>query len=360
MDSAVLHHTVETTDGTRVWYIAEKLGIVMEMDIQNVVLKSKWVIPDAGFQVYRGLFYMNDKLYIIPFIGDVIYVLDIYSLDYKTINVKKDMKLLNGIERNGCIYFYGFTSTVLKIIPSSLDVEYIDICLDRKNVMGDSDTWFWTDSFIIDNNIFLPIQNKNSIIVINIHDEPKCMYMGEGLENWNSKNVNGFDGKLCVVYTKDFQEDIFRHEEYDYNGCLIKSQIIHHDFGVKNPFVSSIILNDRWIALPYNMLKILSVDVTEDALECLYSIEQIPKDDTNGFFSCYVNISKNKYLAIEQQNGKVIIVSVDSLNVEEHDMVLEQESINMIISRMASNRLIMNEKERGVVLKDYLKYIKYL
>ncbi len=362
INQSILQHKNEVTDGKKIWYIAELLGFVMELDIETMRLKCLLKIPSFFQPVdYRGICYSGEELYVLPHNTDVLYIYNVNDKSLQSIKLMGRYQLMGGIERDGELYLYGCTSVVVKIQVQSKHIDYIGIDKDKLKIDVDSNAWFWTDSFARDNSIFLPIQNANLIIKIDKADKVSCVCLGQKQENWLCRNIGRKKDRYYAVHLEGEKDKThIISKSFDLQGKLVgsKEYKIYGDC-VSYQFVYASLTDYGWYILPYGMHGIYWSCFDRDNAEKIYE----PKEElnvsskTNGDFLCAINCEENLICAINQVLGKYVEIDITKNSVCEHKLYFDKASSQEALKERILDGTIVREAEGVIELSDLVETI---
>lgn len=313
-----LKHAVLASNGTKIWYVAELIGTLMEYDCKSCILKSIWDIPgNVGVASYRGIYYYNGELYILPFLMDRIYVYNPVSGAYDSFFVKNDLKIMSGIERNGILYFYGWKSVVIKMDTKSKEIKYIDVTRPNNQEGIETDDWFWTEAIQYNRTIFLPRSCNNSLVSIDENDETTTIALGDKKIEWRMRNLAIDNDLFRVLYLLDFGGEVkLFSSSYRINGEEIETNEIriNYEKKFKLPVFKACYIKDRWIILPYESRKVYLYDNNEKRISATYELNSFEKKKlrNSGRFLCYSQNS-NCLIAIDQQDESVIEIETNGI-----------------------------------------------
>lgn len=359
----ILSHIEEVTDGKKIWYIAQLLGFVMEVDLNTNLLRCIWRIPDfTSACSYRVLFYDNEKLYIFPYYKDRIYVYDFSILEYKEIVTKNSLKIMSCIKRENYIYAFGETATVVKYNINNSKIEYLDMNCMKGDIKNFPSKWFWQEAFINNNNIYIPVMDSNLLMRIDSKDFIFGFYLGKEPVDWMLQHITYDKGRFHAIYGKGKLNEIKTYvAEYEADGALKKEEHIRDRwFYQKYPFVSAKYLNGKWITLPFGRNQVLleSAETSEllceieNGTECLSEI--MP-----GMFWCGVWVNSHMLYSINQAMGEILLIDINKSNAMQYKLEFEevsQEKTNEFLEIAINKRNIVDEIEE-INLEKYINYI---
>lgn len=359
----LLGHKIEVTDGERIWYIAELSGFLMEVDLCSKDLKCIWKIPNSvNACSYRTLFYCDNKLYIFPYYQKMMYVFDLETTEYRQIEVKVNPELMGCVKRDRFLYAYGSKSEIIKFNLEDNIVYYIDM----QSQLCDSEKiscWFWINSFILDECIYIPVANTNMIMVLDSDDNVSCICLGDRLEKWVLENIQVDGGRYHTIFCKKGNDGIHTFiAEYDLNGNLISESGIEEKYAYQiYPFVNAVWSGERWICLPFGRNEILLQDKEHD--EILYEISNGTgslNDTIQGLFYCSVKTNDDTLCSISQPTGSLICINLRELSVNESKLELGEKLqcfSEKAYQDAAMFHHIINETKDFYYLESYLAYI---
>lgn len=361
-DRALLQHTTETSDGEKIWYIADFTGFVVEVDIATKTQRCIWWIPKFASWKYRLIYHYDGKLYIFPFVGEEIYILDIITLEYKSMNIKPQLRFIGCVKRENFLYVFGWTSQFIKYNLENDDVEYITINPEKCGMKVIPDIWFWNECCLKDGNIYIMGQS-NLVIVIDESDNISSVYLGEEPQSWIQKSIALCNEKFYAIFCKGEINDLqIFTAEYDMNGKLMRQN--HIDNYLKYnvyPFVNSVFLDGRWLCLPFGRSEVV---LTENQSEnIIYTIE----DDTkyidgkmNRLFNGCV-LADNHLYSINQALGSLLSVDIDDLSVSHSKLKIEEgqeDAVKMYFEQaVRGGDIVLYETSECLSLEVYLTYI---
>lgn len=360
----LLGHKSETTDGEKIWYIAEYSGLVMEIDLKTNCLKCIWKIPDFPLAcAYRLIYYYEKKLFFFPFTQGSIYIYNLISADYSRVDVMCNGEYMTCIQREGYIYAFGAKKIILKICIEDYTVEYINIFLAQADASNLPSKMFWSKCFMKENIIYVPVQERNMVIVISHDDKISCVYLGENIEIWNIANIAVMNNKIYAIYgigkANDIQVNI---SEYDLDGNMFSNRVAVDTYSYSTyQFIDAGFYNGKWIVMPFGRNQLLLQDIHCD--EILYEIDHgtdmlLPQ--ILGLFWCSVWMDNNIYCSINQTCGEVYMINTCNYHVDNkkllYEEITEKDQTRYFADAMQINNF-MSETEGGLDLKGYLQFI---
>jgi outer membrane protein assembly factor BamB len=362
-DNALLWHTTETSDGEKIWYIAELTGFVVEVDIATKTQKCIWWIPRAFMFKYRSIYYHDGKLYIFPFNGEDMYVLDIKTLEYKSLHIKPQLRFIGGIKRENFLYVFGWTSQLIKYNLENDDVEYITINPEKCGMKVIPDIWFWNECCLKDGNIYIKGHQSNLVIVIDKSDNISSVYLGEEPQSWIAKNFAVCNDKFYAIFCKGKVDDLqIFTAEYDMSGKLISQNYIDNHLEYhRYPFISSFFLDRKWLCLPFGRSEVV---LTENQSEnIIYTIEDGTKyidGKVNRLFNGCVLVDNYLY-SINQAMGSLLSVDINDLSVSHSKLKVEEgqeDAVKMCFEQaVREGDIVLYETSECLSLEVYLTYI---
>ncbi len=360
----LLGHKVEVTDGKSIWYVAELSGFVVEVNLFSKELKCIWKIPDSTEACsYRSLFYYAHKLYVIPYYKGAIYVYDLYTAKYEKIDVKQNLELMGCIKRKQFLYAFGRKAEILKYNLEDSTVTYIDIQSELEHLKEISPNWFWTQAFVLNECIYIPISNTNIIIVLDQHDKISVLYLGHEPEKWSLVNIQADNRRFHAIYCKGEKDDARTYiSEYDLNGRLRLKSIVDEKYSYQiYPFVNAVWIGDKWICLPYGRNEIVIRDKEYD--EVLFEITNgidFLNNIIQGLFCCSVWANDYMICSINQSVGSLICIDINDFSVN-HSYLELKDNLQCLIRKSYQDasqfQTVIDEKNSFLNLELYIDYI---
>lgn len=363
IEHEVLQHQNEVSNGRKIWYIAELVGVVMELDIQSRVLSVLWPIPGfSGIASYRCLYYNNEYLYVIPYSTNKLYIYNIENKSYEIVMVKGSLRLMGGIQRGDYIYFYGWNSTILKMDIYSEKIEYIEIGRSNldANISLPFGFWFWNDAFLINSIIQIPIAGTNIIFCLDEKDYCFSICLGEKQKEWRNRVIYiNNKGIYSLLSEEDNNKLVVKYGIYGLDGdlCCEKKVNIDEKYSLDS-FTCSKFHDNEWILLPYNMEGAYRINIDKCFAKRIYRYVRDNQNLNVGFLLCSVSISDDWVISINQYDGTMIKVALGNKYFNVYDINYDRPSrIKMIESYCSCSRII-NENTDLLKLSDYLDYLK--
>lgn len=362
----LLGHKAEVTDGEKIWYIAEHIGFLMEVDLFSGKLRAIWKIPGSiDVCAYRVLFYYDHKLYIFPFYQELVYVYNLYTAKYEKIKVKKNLEVMGVVKRDFFLYAFGDKSEILKYNLENNTITYIDMQEYVCKLKGIPLNWFWTRAFVLDERIYIPVSNSNILIVLDRYDNVSSVCLGNELENWRLANIYADGERYHVICCMGEENNIRTYIlEYDLNGrLLLKKHVVDRYFYQVYPFVNAIWNGHKWICLPYGRNEIFLRDEEHD--EILFEIDKgtdFFSDIIQGLFFCSVCVNGDMIFSINQSTGSLICIdsgdlTVDHLYLKVDDNFYQHYLIKKSYGDAVRFRSVIKETNNFYNLNSYINYI---
>ncbi len=320
-------HKVEVTDGKKIWYVAELSGLIMEVDIEVQKLKCIWKIPNSiGACAYRLLFYDKHKLYIFPYSQSDIYIYDLRTAEYAAIKVKNNPELMGCIKRGHFLYVFGNKAEIIKFDINERTVSYIDMQTKRLDFKTPSQNWFWTNSYILNEKIHIPLQNSNILIILDREDNVSSVCLGEKPEKRILDSIYLDYERYCTIYCKKEYDTLITYiAEYDLSGRLLKEKSVKEEYNYRiYPFLCSIWDRENWLCLPFGRNEILIRNTERDKM--IFKIENGAEnvdDVIQGLFYCSVRINDDMICSINQASKSLICVNLKNWIINYSPLKLE-------------------------------------
>lgn len=362
IDQTILQHKVEVTDGKRMWYVAELIGIVVEIDIETRILRYLWRIPGFSQPVsYRSLFYYEGRLYILPYYGNEIYIFDLENETYNTETLESCYHLMGGIERNGILYFFGCDSQIIVCSSTGTIIEYIDLKQHCPDVGVEDGLWLWTEAFMSKETIYLPVQNTNTIVLIDKDNGVSALVLGENSQKWLCRNIAIEEGVYHVLYTdKEGEECCTISETFDeYGKCIETRRINYPDDYISYPFVHALFINGDWYLLPYGTHKIYRFSTSNIRFDRVFEPQNNSAitGEVNGDYLCSIYLN-NCIVSVNQIYGTMIEISLINGDVTEFELTYDKTKSQKVIDLFLRDPSCSKEIKDVVELADFLEFVK--
>lgn len=364
IDYRILQHKTEVTDGKKIWYIAELLGILMELDISTHELKCLWRIPAYYKPVfYRGVFYYEKKLYIIPYCGEWMYVYDIVNGKSESISLVDDLELMACIKVGGFLYFYGFRPIVIKYNPILRSVKRIEFDHEMLGFHQSPKGWFWTEAFNQEGSLYLPVQNKNILVKLNWDDSVQSVILGNHMEDWLLRSIDVYDGGFYALHSNNEVKNLqVKSAKYGKNGSLEweKKEIFGDDYAIY-PYVHAICALGKWLILPYGMKDVYLLGLNDGHLRRIYRFDATFSKEINqiknGFFNCSTLLDGNVLYGINQISGEFVKIDLTTENVEVCSINWNRDASEKVMKDSIEDGCFVYEMDGLIGLEDFLDMI---
>ena len=352
-DYNLLHHIGIETNGEKIWYIAEMIGCVIEVDIATG--KSACICDIPGFTdegSYRNLKYFNGKLYILPFKTDEMFIYDIdNSTMDKVILPDKNLHYVGALIDEGKMYLYGDSSFITVYGLAKNTTEMLELDPIKLGIGFTPSEWFWTSSLLCEHDKFFAMNGDNGMVKLDADDNISYIQMGESHHKWKSQNSVMVNMDFKVLYINENNE--VTSSTYEKDGRLKHQACI--DFDTKwevYPYVYAALSDMGWISFPFLTNGLELIDENEGVTKRYYDLDiseaDINKD--NGYlFGCGNKYSNDVIYAIDQMFGHLVIVDVSSNSIEKKELVFDEDGIKSIKDafkhRLSEDNGIIQEKK---------------
>lgn len=314
LNNPMFYHIKLATNGKKLWYVAEPYSLLMEIDIATKKMQCLGKIPESDVDYsYRGLYYYENKLYLMPYDGRNLCEYDIVNKKYTVIQLdnRYQYRLTGAIFRDGNIYMYGTMGLIVKycLKDQKATIIFIQNSHVTNNVIP-----LWWDGVIYDDKIILPSLDSNIIVEINNNDEVIIDRMGVKYEKWSEVHINLLENTLAAVYQSELGYiNIVKYKEKE----IIKHKgFVEKDFeiGKIKPYIWATNWKDKWFFIPEYGTRLFYIDYTKDELLYLKNNNMDNIYIKNKLqFSCGINY-KEVYYTIEMNSGSLYEVNKESLN----------------------------------------------
>ncbi|OON86187.1 hypothetical protein BXO88_09075 [Oribacterium sp. C9] len=310
LNNPLFYHIKLATNGKKIWYIAEPYSLLMEVDIATKKMQCLGKIPGTDVDYsYRGIFYHEDRLYLMPYAGSTLCEYDFIKNNYTIIQFdnKYQYRLTGAIYRDGNIYMYGTMGLIIKYCLKDKKVTILFI----QNSQGTDNNVIplWWEGTIFDDKIILPSLDSNIIVEINSNDEIIIDRIGDKYEKCTEVHMNLLKNALVAVYQSELgyinivkycEKEIVKHKEFA--------------IGKIKPYIWATNWKDKWFFVPENGTQLFYIDSTKDELLYLRNKNRDKLHIKNNLqFSCGINY-KEVYYTIEMSRGSLYEVNKESLN----------------------------------------------
>lgn len=292
-------------DSEYIWFVHGKMNLLMRYDLKMKRTAIIAKIPGETFFLessYQAIYKYKNKIFLIPCWAREIAVYDILDNKFQKISLKNrekyEQKLLfcKVYLYNNFLYAIPYQyNAIVKINIDSLDINYIDVIKQIKNIKPNISIFFIADAVQLDEEIAMTILNTNKILFFNLNTCSIKLCSGqEGREFTFLTCINS----QIYIYDKKAEKIIkwnrtFYNEEEEF-------------FAIKNDEIELKCLESKYILIdnPYNTV----TTVIDERGIVLYQNSDkchIEKRALNSSYCCGIcsNQIDNKYYFDFYDNG---------------------------------------------------------
>ena len=343
-----------TANESKIWFYAQKSGFIMEIERKTGIMRCISSINDLGTLHYRTVYYFNGKLYLLPFLSTDLYIYDIQTSDDVVIKMDDENCYLTGcIEHNSILYMFGpKTPYIYKYNTLNDSVYRVDVSRNGTPVF---DNYFWTESFIKNDILYIPLIN-GGIITLDINSEgTNCLLLRKENEVWILFHIEPCEDGLHAIYA-DEALNIWTLL-CDYKGYEVRRVPISIETGWNvYPYIQTVYSKGNWITFPYNSGKIHVINDTDGKVHTMSDNYLVNKDKEA--FGGAVKLNPDETCLVDQARSELIIVTGND-QIQRIKLVLssdETERINnMFRKKMLASRDIINELATVYTLDNFIE-----
>lgn len=358
-----LKHIYCTSNGEKAWYVAEMLSLVMEVNLATNSFKCLFEIPgDTPICTYRTVYYHKNKLYVIPYNSQILYIYDLdnNSIDQVNIGNGSNSYATGCISRNEYLYIFGATARICKYNTNTGIIKSIDVVPAEAGMNYSPAQWFWTEAFLSANDIYIPFCDAKELIKIDAYDNCSYIRLGNG----------GTCEALSILQNEKGFRSIFlldnciHMEKYGENGGIEEQAIISSFPSLGEKLYShASFVNNGWLLLPYRSKSIFFISDGENKARMIYDLG-IPEKRFEGHigsaFNCISNTARGCLCAIDLVLGDMIVIT-EELKITDAKLEFSVEALNQL-KELNRNKVLygshMIEESEVVGVADLIDFIK--
>lgn len=358
---SLFHHISVVTNSKKIWYYADLIGYIMEIDVVSGEMKCLFAIHENNNEPFcRNLFYHDGKLYMLPYASKIMYVYDLAM--GKILNtVKFDSnvsacRFTGCIYRKGSLYLYGALPQICIYNIKEEKMHWKQLMFDELGMSYNPASWFWTESFQYKEDIFLLISGSNGLIKISNDDRFSYIPIGTNQQALILRDFDLIGDEIEELYLDKDYNVLCRR--YNRQGCIknICELRVSYQWSIY-PYSCAEHVKNQWILFPYKTNSIMIFDLKKESIERLYTIGNTIDIQGKYYFGNSIKDGNNNIFAINQIDGTLVIVSADTMKVKEIPLYFSSESLNefhsIIVDRVFENNGTIHEID-GLITLDVL------
>lgn len=355
LDYDLMFHTGLVSNGERLWYYAEMLGCVIEVDPTTGQMDCLFSIPhfcnkNESEPQYRVMRYQDGNLYLLPYATNNMYIYEVKSKIITEVKLANNKCYCTGmIFRDGLVYIYGTSPCIYIYDLYRKNVSSVTIDPKALGMKHVPEKWFWIKPFIYKENICL-LLNSNSLIIIDKENRMSYQMLGKEYEIWALRHVCLDDDIIKILYS----DSNFRTKSafFEIDGTLIQScNVDLNKDWEEYPYLIAEFTKGKWFLFPFRSNLIQIIDSMSGRIEKVYNIPYCLNDKRKYFFGGSMIINNHVY-AIDQVRGHLIKINVDDLEVQDIKLSLSKKGNEKLVEVMKNrtfneNAIIYEKKEWG-------------
>ena len=356
MDRGLIQHIGVASDGNRIWYHIEKLGLVMEVDSGTGRIKCIFENPEYGFGVtHRMICYYNEKLYLIPNCSGNLYEYDISNNSTKRIELskKRNCRMTGGVGAGHYLFLFGSEPEIVRFNTETNEINSIQLNAMELGMQHEPDTWFWTESVIMNNRTGILMCDTNEIVFLDEDIKVAYSALGNKMEIWPLHSICVEGDSIHAIHVEN--KEIIVCGVYDLNGRIKnRTEIKYNNSYAIYPFVHAEHIKNEWLLLPFKSNNICTLNEDTKELAVIHELDiddQLLARDGVYIFNSGIKLSDGKIAAIDQARGVLVTIDPRSLAITEKKLHFDAETEESLRC-LFNNRLLLGTGvvyERAIV-----------